>query len=170
MRVLPHGPYGPAWLGIALFAVTLALTSPSAVAEEGVLSRAEYAARVEPICKQSTEASERILEGVRSNVKKDRLPAAGQQFLRASSAFGKAIERIVTVPRSPTDEDRLLHWIDLLRVVEENLRKVGVDLKKEQRVRANHDAIRAERSGNAANNAGFGFPFRYCRLSPSMFS
>ena len=156
-------------LGIVLFTVALCI-SPSAGAVEGVPSRAEYVEAVEPICKQGTEASERILGGVREKVKAGRLRPAGGQFIRAADAFGKTVERLTAVPRPLEDEGRLLRWLSLLEVVGENLRKIGVDLKKERRVRANHDAIRAERSGNAANNAGFAFQFRDCRLRSSMFS
>ena len=156
-------------LGIVLSVVALCI-SPSAGAMEGVPSRAEYVEAAEPICRQGTEASERILSGVREQVKAGRLRPAGGQFIRAADAFEKTVERLTAIPRPLEDEGRLLHWLSLLEVVGENLRKVGVDLQKEQRVRANHDAIRAERSGNAANNAGFAFQFRDCRLRSSMFS
>jgi hypothetical protein len=156
-------------LGVALFAVVL-LISPSAVAEEGLPGRTEYVERVEPICEQGTDASDRILDGVRDKVKNDRLSSAGHQFLRAADAFGKTIERVDAVPRPSADEPRLRRWIDLLRKVAQGLHAIGIDLQRGDRVRANHDAIRAERSGNAANNAGFAFNFHSCRLRSSMFS
>jgi hypothetical protein len=154
---------------VAILAAVL-LISPSAAAEESLPSRTEYVERVEPICKQGTDASDRILDGVREKVKHDRLPSAGRQFLRAADAFGKTIERVEAVPRPPADEPRLRRWIDLLRKVGQGLHAIGIDLQREDRVRANHDAIRAERSGNAANNAGFAFDFHSCRLRSSMFS
>ena len=170
--IKPRGPaLGPVGAGLGIVLSTAALLiSPSAVAEEGVPSPAEYVARVEPICKQGTDTSARLLDGVQKTVQEDRLPTAGGQFIRASEAFGKTIERIAAVPRPPDEEERLLRWLGLLRVVEGNLHKIGIDLKKELRVRANHDAIRARRSGNAANNAAFEFQFRDCRLRSSMFS
>lgn len=156
-----------AYLGAALFASALALGASSVRAEEGSPSRAEYVERVEPICKQGSEANERILEGARDKVKAGRLPVAGRQFIHASDAFAKTIERIVAVPRPPSDAPRLTRWFGILRVVKESLRQVGVAFEEENKVRANHSAIRAERSGNVANNASFIFEFRYCRFEAS---
>jgi hypothetical protein len=140
-----------------------------ASAEEGP-TRAEYVAMVEPICEGNTEANSRILKGVREKVRHGKLASAGGQFLRASTAFGKTVERIVAVPRPPADDTRLNKWFGFLEIVKENLRKVGIALKAGNRVRANHEVIRTERSANAANNVGSIFPFRFCKLTPSRFS
>jgi hypothetical protein len=145
------------------------LVAGVAGADEGP-TRAEYIAQVEPICKQNTEANKRILKGARGKVKQGRLPAAGGQFIHASQAFGQTVQRIVAVPRPAADDARLLKWFRFLRIVRTNLRKVGVALKKENRVLANHEAIRAERSANAANNVSAIFSFKYCKLTPSRFS
>ena len=50
-----------------------------------------------------------------------------------------------------------------------NLGKVGKALKEENKVKATHEKIRAERSSNAANNVSFVFGFKYCHLTPSQF-
>jgi hypothetical protein len=68
------------------------------------------------------------------------------------------------------DDARLVKWFGFLEIVEENLGKIGKALKEENRVKANHEAIRAERSANAANNVSSIFPFHYCKLTPSRFS
>jgi hypothetical protein len=160
MRVMP---------GILAATAAATLVAGAAFADEGP-TRAEYVAQVEPICEKNTEANKRILKGTRSKVKQGKMPAAGGQFIRASEAFGKTVQRLVAVPRPPADDARLLKWFRFLRIVKTNLRKVGVALKKENRVLANHEAIRAERSANAANNVGAVFSFRYCKLTPSRFS
>lgn len=153
-------------LAAGMFALLFAAAAP---ADELVPTREEYVARVEPICEKNTEVNNRILKGARSKVKRGKLPLAGRQFLRASRAFAKTLRKIVAVPRPPEDDARLRKWLKFLRIVKTNLRKIGVALKHEDRIRANHEAIRAERSGNAANNVSSIFPFRYCKLTPSRF-
>lgn len=148
----------------------MALGVPAATVAEGAPDRAEYVERVEPICKRNTEANERILAGARGKVKRGELPAAGRQFRRAARAFQEAIAEIISIPRPPADDRRLLRWIGHLRDVRDNMRKAGVALEEENRVRANHRVIRAERSGNAANNAGFAFDFHHCHLDASEFT
>jgi hypothetical protein len=150
--------------------VTLIAFAGVAHAETPVSPRAEYVAAVEPICESNTEANKRILKGARQKVNDGKMPAAGGQFIRASDAFGKTITSIIAVPRPPEDDARLLKWVGFLKIVKTNLRKIGVALKEENRVKANHEAIRTERSANAANNVSSIFPFRFCRLTPSRFS
>ncbi len=133
-------------------------------------TRAEYVTAVEPICEANTEANKRILKGARGKVKSGKMPTAGGQFIRASQAFGKTIKQLMAVPRPPADDARLVKWFGFLEIVQENLHKVGVALKQRNRVKANHEAIRAERSANAANNVSSIFPFHYCKLTPSRFS
>jgi hypothetical protein len=136
--------------------------------EEGP-TRDEYVAQVEPICKRNTLASERILEGAKDRINRNKLNAAAGQFIRASKAFGKTTRELVGVPRPAADDARLRKWFGFLRKVETNLRNIGKSLKEGDKIKATHDSIRAERSGNAANNVSFAFHFHYCRLSASRF-
>jgi hypothetical protein len=133
-------------------------------------TRDEYVAAIEPICQANTEANTRILKGARGKVKAGKLAPAGGQFTRAASAFGKTIKQIEAVPRPAADDARLVKWFGFLETVKENIGKIGKALKQGNRVKANHEAIRAERSANAANNVGSIFPFKYCKLTPSRFS
>jgi hypothetical protein len=147
---------------------------PAAVAdaEEGP-SRTEYVERVEPICQANTEANKRILkhagERARSKQQREMSRAAGQ-FIHASEAFGKAVDKIAAVPRPPADEPRLLKWLEHLRIVSTDLRKIGGALKEGDKIRAAHEKIRVERAANASNNAGFIFKFHYCYLEQSRFT
>lgn len=150
-------------LGASLLAA-LTLVVSSAAAADGSPSRAEYVKRVEPICARASTLNERILEGARSRVKDGEMAVAGRQFVRASIAFGKTVERIAAIPRPEADEGQLVRWVGLLQRVGGDLRKIGVALKDENEVRANHDAIRAERTGNDANNVVFAFEFDHCRF------
>ena len=66
-------------------AMALLVIVPAAIAAEGELTRDEYVAKVEPICKQNSDANSRILKGVKEQVtKKDELVPAGKRFIRAS--------------------------------------------------------------------------------------
>jgi membrane-bound lytic murein transglycosylase B len=156
-------------IALLIAAVTL-LVAASARAEEGGPSREEYVSQVEPICQANTVANERILKGVKDKAKSGKLKAAGAQFFRASEAFGTTVQKIVAVPRPPADDERLLKWFKYLRIVKTNLRKVGKALDEGDKIKATHETIRVERSGNAANNVGFVFQFHYCRITPSRFT
>jgi hypothetical protein len=133
-------------------------------------TRTDYVAQIEPICARNAEANTRILKGARGRVRRGKLRQASGQFFQASTAFGNTVVKIVAVPRPTSDDVRLKKWFKFLRIVKSNLRKIGKALKEGNKVRAIHETIRAERSGNAANNVGSIFNFRECRLTPSRFS
>jgi hypothetical protein len=152
---------------VAMTAAMLVVVA-AAHGEEGP-TRDEYVAQVEPICKQNTLANERILKGAKDRIKQDELDSAGGQFIRASEAFGTTVREITAVPRPAADDARLRKWFGFLKIVKTNLRNVGKSLKEGNKIKATHDSIRAERSGNAANNVSIVFGFHYCRLSASRF-
>lgn len=160
-----------ATLRIALLVAAAALLlAASAYAEEGGPSREEYVAQVEPICEANTIANKRILKNVREKARNGKLKVAGAQFIHASAAFGDTVDKLTEVPRPAADDARLLKWFKSLRVVETNLREVGKALREEDKIKATHESIRVQRSGNAANNVGFVFDFNYCRVTPSRFT
>lgn len=154
---------------VVLCALIAAPVAQAEIAAGTIPTRAEYVAAIEPICEKNTADNKRILKGARKKVNAGRMPVAGRQFIRASKAFGRAVTQITKVTRPPTDDARLLKWFKFLRIVQKNLKKIGLALKAENRVKANHESIRAERSGNAANNVGSIFKFLHCHLQPSRF-
>ena len=153
---------------VAAVIVAMLSVAGAALAEEP--TRESYVAAVEPICQRDREAGERILGGTRDKIKDGKLAVAGRQLIRASERFGTTIREIVAVPRPAVDETKLQKWFGFLRIVKERLRKTGKFYKEGKRLEATHESIRAEKSGNAANNVSFAFHFRYCRLSRSRFS
>ena len=54
--------------------------------------RASYKEAVEPICKANTEANEKILKGVRQQVKQEMLKPAGAKFTKAAKALEGAYD------------------------------------------------------------------------------
>ncbi len=156
-----------------LTCIAIGVLAAGASAEDGVPDRGEYRSLVEPICEANTRANKRILRNVRKKARSKR-PAvvgqAGRQFIHASIAFGKTVGKIARVPRPTEDDARLRKWFKYLRIVRTNLRHLGKALKGNNKILAAHEAIRVERSSNAANNVSFVFEFRYCRLTQSRFS
>jgi hypothetical protein len=153
-------------IALALVAV-LVVPASQAFAEP---TREEYVSQVDPICQANTEANKRILEDVREKARDGRMKEAGAQFIHASLAFGKTVQKITEVPRPAADDARLLKWFKYLGIVRNKLRKLGQALKAEDKILAAHEGIRVERAGNAANNVGFVFEFRYCRITPGRFT
>ena len=162
------GPMTTAALVIA--ATLLAAVSASAEILPGTIpTRAEYVAEVEPVCQKNTDSNKPILKAARQKVNAKNLKGAGADFFKVSANFGKALKAIEAVPRPTEDSARLEKWFQFLRIVKTNLRMVGKALKEENKVKAAHEKIRAERSSNAANNVSFVFGFTACRLTPAQF-
>jgi hypothetical protein len=155
----------------ASIAVAALLTPAGAGAEEGAPpTRVEYVAQVEPICQANTIANEHILAHAKERARNGKTKQAGAQFIHASAAFGETVEKIAAVPRPPADDARLVKWFGFLEIVELDLRKLGRALKEGDKIKAAHEAIRVQRSSNAANNVGFIFEFHYCRITQSRFT
>ncbi len=150
---------------VALLALTLV---PTAGAAE--LSREEYTARVEPICKANTEANRRIFKGAREEVKTGQLKAASTHFTRAVLAFTKTIKQLQGVPPPSADEARLAKWIGYLQVENDYLGRIGKALVAEDKPKAETLSVRLKRNSNFANNTVLGFGFTYCRIDPARFS
>jgi ribosomal 50S subunit-recycling heat shock protein len=161
------GPLGT----LAAIVVTMLAVAASAHGAEptGEQTRESYVAQVEPICKRDTLRSKRILKGAQGRIKQQKLALAGRQFLRVSETFGETIQQIVAVPRPPDDDARLQKWFGFLRILKMRLHVLGKTLIEGDRVKATHASIKAERTGNAANNVSFVFGFRYCRITRSRF-
>lgn len=151
----------------AIVAATLAVGAVAHGAEAP--AREGYVAQVEPICQRDRQAGKRILRGVPNKIRNGRLRPAGRQLIRAAKRFGVMIRQIAAVPRPPADDARLRTWIKVLRIVRRRVARVGVHYRKGEKLEATHESIRAERSGNTANNVGIVFGFRECRLTRSRF-
>jgi hypothetical protein len=159
-------------LAIAAAVASLSLAAAAAAEEPAPTppTRAEYVAQIEPICQANTEANATILKNAKYRAHHGKMKQAGAQFIHASAAFKATVGKIAAVPRPPADDTRLLKWFRFLEIVGKDLHEVGTALKEGDKIRAAHEAIRVQRSSNAANNVGFVFQFHYCRITPSRFS
>jgi hypothetical protein len=159
-------------LAMALAAVLCAALPASAalaVTDPGQ-TRESYAARVEPICKTNTKANERILAGVRREIKKGRLKLAAAQFKQAAAAFGRAVDQIAAVPQPPADRAKLTRWLGALADEQALLSEIGAALKADKKVLAERLSVRLNHNGRAANLDALGFEFDYCLINASRFS
>lgn len=148
--------------------VALLLSAPSVGAAE--ITRDEYRALAEPICKRNVQANKRIFKGVKEKVKSGKLKQASGHFLRASTAFAKTIGELAAVPQPTADEARLGKWLDQLRTVKDIIRKIGKALAAEQRHKAESFSVELDRNSRKANNTILSFQFDYCRIDSSRFN
>lgn len=158
-------------LGAALVALAAMLAGATGAAAEELPppTREQYRLQVEPICKRDAESNSRILHGARKRVNHGKFKPASRQFFHATKAFGRTVKALRSIPRPTADDARLMKWLHFLGKIKEYLRKTGKALKEEEKIKAVHETIRAERAGNAANNVSSVFEFHDCRLSPSRF-
>jgi hypothetical protein len=133
-------------------------------------TRESYVAQVEPICKKNTKANEKILAGVRQQIKQGKLQLAAGKFAQASSAFGKAVNEIRAVPQPAADTAKLTKWLGFLNEEKVLLGKIGKALKQGKKPEAQTLSVKLTHNGNLANNSVLGFEFNYCLIDSSRFS
>jgi hypothetical protein len=154
---------------IATATAALLLTGASlAMAEE--VTRDSYTAAVEPICKTNTEANEKILKGVRAEVKAGKLKPAGAQFSKAAVALKKAYGQLKAVPQPSADMAKLNKWLSYVKE-ESSLFEAGAKaLKAGNKGKTQTVVVKLTHTANLANVQVLSFGFRYCKLEPSKFT
>jgi hypothetical protein len=147
--------------------VALLLAAAAFAAE---VSREEYKAAAEPICKSNTQVNERILAGVRKEVSKGKLKPAAAKFAKAATALKVALRELEAVPRPSADESRLAKWFSLVAIEAELFATAGRKLKAGDKPGAEHVVTKLTQNANKANVEVLPFGFRYCRLEPAKFT
>jgi hypothetical protein len=157
---------------VGLFALSVSLLLVLAVpfAFGAGPTRDEYTAQVEPICKADTKSNERILGGVRKQVKEGKLKPAATQFQKAATALKKALAELKTVPQPEADKAKLAKWLGYVKTEAELFESVAKKLKAGDKTGAQAMVIRLTHNANLANNQVLAFDFTYCRLEPSKFT
>lgn len=148
-----------------LAALALAMLAFAAAAQGTEQTRDTYKAQVEPICQANRKANERIMSGARERVNRNNLKPAGKQFIRLSESFGDLVKRLAKVPPPETDGHRIERWLEIMRQLGSRVRLVGKYFIAGEKIKGNHEAILAERSGISANNTTIVLHFHYCRFS-----
>jgi hypothetical protein len=147
--------------------VALVLAAAAFAAE---VSRDEYKTAAEPICKVSAQANERILSGVRKQVKEDKLKPAATAFAKAAKEQASTLKQLEALPQPVADEARLAKWLSYLKVEAELFATAGRKLKAGDKPGAEHIFAKLTPNANKANNQVLPFEFHYCRLEPQKFT
>ncbi len=148
--------------------VVLLLAAPFAQATE--VTRESYKEAVEPICKTNVKSNERILKGVKAEVKAGKLKTAGAKFSKAATALHKAIAKLKAVPQPSADKATLAKWIKYIEEEQSFFVKIGQKLKAGDKNGATAMQIRLQHTATQANNTVLSFEFKYCRVEASKFS
>jgi hypothetical protein len=155
----------------AIASAALAAGPPLASGEEeGEVTRADYVASAEPICKQNVLANKRIFKGAKAEVKAGELKKASRHFFRAATAFAATVRQLAALKHPPADAARVERWLGLLRDETALIRRIGKALAAGNKHRAESLAVDLNRNSSRANNAVLSFGFDYCRIEPSRFS
>jgi len=154
---------------IGAFAMAWALLA-APVAQAVEMTRESYKEAVEPICKTNTQANERILKGVRRDVKEGKLKLAGSKFAKAATALHKTLLQLKAVEKPPADTARLEKWLSYVNLEVTLFQKTAKKLKEENKAGAQAMVIRLTHNANQANNQVLAFEFHYCRFEPSKFT
>jgi hypothetical protein len=152
---------------IALCLCAFAVGASTAAAETP--ERTEYVAQLEKICKPGSEATQRAVQGVRSDVRAERLRVASLKFARAKRIFARTVREISAVPRPPADAATLTRWFTHLTQEKLYLDRIAVALRTENVPRFQRVLAEFFRQGNQANNTVISFRFNYCAFKPSRF-
>jgi hypothetical protein len=154
---------------VALCAALLALPSAAGASGSDAPTRPEYVARLERICRPGSEATQRAVEGVRSDVRSERLALAATKFSRAERIFGRTVRAISTVPRPAADAATLARWFADLGREKVYLGRIAATLQASNVAGFQRVSARFIHEGNRANNVVVSFGFNYCSFKPSRF-
>jgi hypothetical protein len=156
---------------LAAFAfLVVALAGVTSLAFAGEVTRASYRESVEPICKADTQANERILAGVKGEVRAGNLRPAAAQFTKAARALKSAIGQLQKIPAPAADATRLSKWLGKVSNEAGYFEAVAKKLRAGDKAGAEHLVNKLTTEAAAANNVVIPFEFQYCRLEPSRFT
>lgn len=152
----------------AVAAIGAVLAVPGAFGAE--LTREEYVARVEPICKQNVEANKKIFKGAKEEVKAGELKKGSTHFFRAAAALNRTITQLKAVPQPAADVPKLTKWLGYLQTESSYFDRIGKALASGDKYKAQSLSVKLNRNSNLANNSVLAFGFNYCRIDSSRFS
>jgi hypothetical protein len=155
-----------ATLGLAAV-LTVGFASLAMAAE---ITRTEYKEQVEPICKANTEANERILSGVRAEVKQGKLKLAAAKFEKASSALKATHRELAAVPQPTADEARLSKWLGYVGTEADLFQRAATALEEGNKNKAEKYVVKLTHNATLANDTVLSFNFHYCKLQPAKFT
>jgi hypothetical protein len=153
-----------------VFGTAAALAIFVGVAAAGEVTRDSYREAVEPICQSNTQANERILLGVRTEVKANKLKPAAAQFTRAATALKQTQRQLAAVPQPPADQAKLTKWLGAVKLEATLFEQIAAQLRAGKKGAAEHSVAKLTSNAAKANNQVIAFEFHYCRFEPSRFT
>jgi hypothetical protein len=157
------------WFLLLGLATALSLAGPFAAGAEEV-TRTAYREVAEPICKENTEANERILDGVRGDVREGKLGTASTKLAKAGRALKLALNELRGLPQPAPDRVRLTKWFGYVGQEVEYFQLASRQLKNGDKRAASQTVVRLTGTAGRANAQVVPFGFVYCRLQPSRFT
>lgn len=154
--------------GVLLAFVALLLTAGSVVAA-AQLTRPEYVVRLERICRPGSEATQRAVMGVKSDVKHERLRVAAPKVERAKRIFARTVRSISTVSRPAADRATLSRWFAALGRERAALGRTAAALRADDPARFARVWSEFVHEGAKANNVVVSFGFSYCDFKAARF-
>jgi hypothetical protein len=149
--------------------IICAITLTPAVSAAAEVTRAEYVKQLETICKPGSQATQRAVRGMRSDIRSERLRLAASKFAKAKRIFAGTVSSISTVPRPPGDRATLARWFAALDRETLYLGRIAASLRAEDIPRFQRVQGLFAQQGSKANNAVVSFGFNYCLYRPSRF-
>jgi len=157
------------FLSLALLgAVMMMLAAPFAQGAEQ--TRETYKEKVEPICKVNSEASGRILKGVKKEVQQGKLKPAAVKFEKAAKALKQALTGLKGVPPPTADQSKITQWLKMIGEEVKLFEGTAKKLKAGNKSGAQAMSLKLTSTANRANNLVVGFEFNYCKVDTSKFS
>ena len=126
-------------------------------------------ARLEGICKPRALATKRAVQGMRADLRAERLAIAAAKFSRASRLFAATVREISPLPRPWPIAPRSPAGFSYLAQEESNLRRIVAVLRADQPVAFQHASARFVKSGERADDVVLAFGFDYCYFKLSRF-
>jgi hypothetical protein len=159
----------PRIVSIALATVALGVLSATALSAAAEVTRPEYVAQLEQICKPGSEATQRAVRGMRSDIRSERLRLAASKFSKAKRIFAGTVNTISTVARPAADRATLSRWFAALARETDYLGRTAEALRAEDIPRFQRVSGRFFQEGSKANNVVVSFGFNYCNFKSSRY-
>lgn len=153
---------------IVLTAIALSIP-PATFAAAAEQTRSEYVALLEKICKPGSDATQRAVRGMRSDIRAERFRLAATKFSAAKRIFAHTVSSISTVPRPKSDRPTLTRWFAALGRETDYLGRTAAALRAEDLPRFQRVSGRFFQEGSKANNVVVSFGFNYCNFKSSRY-
>jgi len=155
-------------VGFGLIVLVCSVMASLAFAAE--VTRSEYKAAVEPICKASATTNKKILAGVREEVKEGKLKSAAARFAKAAQALMKTHRELNAVPKPAEDSARLTRWLAYVKEEVDLLKSASKALKAGEANKARTFVARLTHNANLANSQIVIYDLNNCLFKPTQYT